>query len=104
MLVQVVNPAYCSHPDAVPVESAVDGQIVAALCPACDSGLPAAWLTCSHHTTIEISGLGEIRGRQVCNGCGATYWDGDKHQLAHFLNSWRVSFAPSLDGREQSET
>lgn len=33
----------CEHPDAVPVESVVDGSTVAWLCPGCDAQLPATW-------------------------------------------------------------
>lgn len=73
---------YCAHPDAVPIESVITGETVAALCPDCDADLPAAWLTCAHQETIDISGLGERRGRALCNGCGATYWSGDTQAQA----------------------
>ncbi|MFI7630244.1 hypothetical protein [Microbispora rosea] len=35
----------CTHAAAVPVESAVTGQVLAALCPACDAQLPAETIT-----------------------------------------------------------
>lgn len=35
----------CWHADAVPVESSVTGEILAALCPDCGRQLPVAWLT-----------------------------------------------------------
>lgn len=35
----------CTHALAVPVESVVTGQVLAALCPACDAQLPADALT-----------------------------------------------------------
>lgn len=35
----------CTHAAAVPVESAVTGQVLAALCPACDAQLPTDALT-----------------------------------------------------------
>ena len=101
MWVQVAYPYYCSHPHAVPVT--LHGQTVAARCPACETNLPAAWLTCPHERTIDTSVLNEIPGRTVCNGCGVTYWDGDKHELARFLKSRRVSLVPSNEGREHSE-
>jgi hypothetical protein len=31
----------CAHPDAVPVESVVDGVVLARLCPDCNEQLPA---------------------------------------------------------------
>jgi hypothetical protein len=33
----------CAHPNAVPVEALVTGERVAALCPDCDTQLPAEW-------------------------------------------------------------
>jgi hypothetical protein len=66
----------CSHPRAVPVESA--GQTVAGLCPDCDVQLPAAWFTCDHANAVEISELSEPPGRMLCLGpCGATFWEGE---------------------------
>ena len=63
----------CAHPDAIPVESG--SELVAALCPTCDTQLPAAWFTCDHPNTIEISVWSEPHGRMVCLACGATYWE-----------------------------
>lgn len=34
---------YCDHPEAVPVELLVTGDLVAWLCPDCDVQLPAEW-------------------------------------------------------------
>lgn len=33
----------CTHEAAVPVDSVVDGAVVAWLCPDCDAQLPAGW-------------------------------------------------------------
>lgn len=33
----------CNHPDAVPVELLLTGEVVAWLCPDCDRQLPAGW-------------------------------------------------------------
>lgn len=40
-LAAVLGP--CAHPGAVPVELLDDGDVVAWLCPACDTQLPAEW-------------------------------------------------------------
>lgn len=65
----------CAHPDAVPV-TLTTGETVAALCPACDTQLPAAWLTCEHPNSVEISAYDEPPGRMLCLAtCGATYWE-----------------------------
>jgi hypothetical protein len=34
----------CAHPATVPVETVLTGELVAWLCPGCDSQLPAAFL------------------------------------------------------------
>ncbi|MEV7805015.1 hypothetical protein AB0O28_18900 [Microbispora sp. NPDC088329] len=63
----------CDHSAAVPVESIVTGEVLAALCPACDTQLPAEFLGCPHENTIEITSLGEVPGtRHVCIDCGTT--------------------------------
>lgn len=66
----------CAHEGAVPVESAVTGEVLAALCPGCDAQLPAAFLTCPHDNVIEITTFGEPPGRGICNDCGASAWFG----------------------------
>jgi hypothetical protein len=33
----------CAHPDAVPIKLLLTGELVAWLCPACDTPLPAEW-------------------------------------------------------------
>jgi len=43
----------CTHAQAVPVESVVTGQVLAALCPVCDAQLPAEALTSS----VAFAGL-----------------------------------------------
>lgn len=64
----------CSHSGAVPVDSVVTGEVLAALCPACDAQLPAEFLACPHEDAIEITELGEVPGRSICNGCGVAAW------------------------------
>jgi hypothetical protein len=66
----------CAHEEAVPVESAVTGEVLAALCPGCDAQLPAEFLTCPHDNVIEITTLGEPPGRGICNDCGTSAWFG----------------------------
>lgn len=66
----------CAHEGAVPVESAVTGEVLAALCPGCDAQLPAAFLTCPHDNVIEITTFGEPPGRGICNDCGTSAWFG----------------------------
>ncbi|GAA0402902.1 hypothetical protein GCM10009530_63590 [Microbispora corallina] len=63
----------CSHPAAVPVESVVTGQILAALCPTCGAQLPAGFLSCAHETTIDTTSMEERGPRRHCLGCGATW-------------------------------
>lgn len=67
---------YCGHPAAVPVESA--GETVAALCPDCDTQLPAKWLICEHPAPSNITTLGDVPSFYLCSGCGAVYWEGDQ--------------------------
>lgn len=64
----------CPHADAVPVESTVTGQVLAALCPDCDTQLPAEFLTCPHENVIDITNMGEPPGQGICNDCGTTAW------------------------------
>lgn len=33
----------CAHPDVLPVESVIDGSVLAWLCPDCDKQLPEGW-------------------------------------------------------------
>lgn len=68
----VLKTRHCRHPNAVPVESA--GETVAALCPDCDSQLPAAWLTCGHQDRYAITELGDRPHVYLCNGCGGVFW------------------------------
>lgn len=70
-----IRTKYCGHPNAVPVESA--GETVAALCPDCDTQLPAKWLTCKHRQSVEITMFGERPSVYLCNGCGGVYWEDD---------------------------
>jgi hypothetical protein len=67
----------CDHTQAVPVESVVTGEILAALCPGCDQQLPAAFLGCTHDNAIDIPSFAEPPGRQICNDCGTVGWYGD---------------------------
>lgn len=63
----------CAHPNAEPVTT-LDGQTVAALCPACDTKLTAAWLTCEHPAPIDITQFGDRPAtRYICNGCGNVF-------------------------------
>lgn len=64
----------CDHRAAIPVESAVSGEILAALCPACGDQLTAKFIGCPHADAIDIPTLGEPPGRRVCNDCGTTGW------------------------------
>ena len=76
----------CDHAAAVPVESIVTGEILAALCPACGEQLTAAFLGCAHDNAIDTGGPSDRPGsRNVCNDCGTTgaygstdpgYWPG----------------------------
>ncbi|MEV4672182.1 hypothetical protein AB0K34_11070 [Actinomadura sp. NPDC049382] len=61
----------CAHPDAVPVVSG--GQTVAGLCPGCDGQLPAAWFTCDHSDTIEVTALDQRYPQYLCLQCDATF-------------------------------
>lgn len=61
----------CPHTDAVTVESA--GEIVAGLCPTCDVQLPAAWFTCTHDRTFEVTMLSQRHAELVCSDCGASF-------------------------------
>ena len=66
----------CAHADAVPV-TLLGGETVAALCPDCDTRLPAAWLTCEHPAPINITTLSDWPGsRFMCTGCGVIYSPG----------------------------
>jgi hypothetical protein len=69
------------HTSAIPVESVVTGDVLAALCPACDAQLPAEFLACPHDNVIEITSWGEPPGRGICNGCGASAWFGHPQAL-----------------------
>ena len=64
----------CSHAAAVPVYSAVTGELVAALCPECDQQLSAEFLGCVHANIIDTPALGEQPGRGICNDCGTSAW------------------------------
>ncbi|MFI9558847.1 hypothetical protein [Nonomuraea endophytica] len=64
----------CDHSGAVPVESAVTGEVLAALCPGCDAQLPAEFLGCAHANAIDITSLNEPPGRSICNDCGTSGW------------------------------
>ncbi|MEV0993435.1 hypothetical protein [Nonomuraea sp. NPDC050202] len=66
----------CDHAQAVPVESVVTGEILAALCPGCDQQLPAEFLGCPHDNAIDITNLAELPGQRICNDCGTTGWYG----------------------------
>lgn len=66
----------CAHARAVPVTSAVTGEMLAALCPDCDVQLPAEFLGCEHEHVIDTPGLGERPGRGICNDCGTDGWYG----------------------------
>ena len=63
----------CDHAQAVPVESAVTGEVLAALCPGCDTRLPARFLTCDHPSSVDVSSLGDLPGsHELCLSCGVT--------------------------------
>lgn len=64
----------CAHAGAVPVESIVTGEVLAALCPDCGEQLSAEFLTCPHADVIDIVALGELPGQGICNGCGTSGW------------------------------
>ncbi|MEV1245130.1 hypothetical protein [Nonomuraea sp. NPDC049750] len=68
----------CAHASAVPVESVVTGEVLAALCPGCDTQLPAAFLACSHENVIDITNLSEPPGQGICNDCGTAAWFGGR--------------------------
>ncbi len=68
----------CTHANAIPVESTITGETLAALCPDCDTQLPPGFLDCTHDDIIDITSLGEPPGRQLCQRCGATGWYGDR--------------------------
>lgn len=62
----------CSHETAVSVDAG--GEIVAALCPACDLRLPAKWLNCDHDITVEIDEHDvDLPYRRICHGCGVIF-------------------------------
>ncbi|MGI5288048.1 hypothetical protein ACQEVF_32550 [Nonomuraea polychroma] len=60
----------------MPVESLVTGEVLAALCPGCDTQLSAEFPGCPHDNAIDITNLRELPGRQICNDCGTTGWYG----------------------------
>ncbi|MEU4578963.1 hypothetical protein [Nonomuraea sp. NPDC023979] len=60
----------------MPVESAVDGEVLAALCPGCDRQLPAEFLTCPHDNVIDTPSLSQPPGLGICNDCGTSAWFG----------------------------
>ncbi|MGR6922597.1 hypothetical protein ACU635_50800 [[Actinomadura] parvosata] len=64
----------CSHAGAVPVESVVTGEVLAALCPDCDVQLPAEFLGCPHDDFIDTPSLSQPPGLGICNDCGASGW------------------------------
>ncbi|MCW2768184.1 MAG: hypothetical protein JWO11_4143 [Nocardioides sp.] len=64
----------CDHAGAVPVESVITGETLAALCPGCDVQLPAEFIGCPHANVIDAPTLGEPPGRRSCNDCGTTGW------------------------------
>ncbi|WP_157251103.1 hypothetical protein [Nonomuraea typhae] len=68
--------ARCDHSSAVPVESALTGETLAALCPTCDTQLPAEFLGCEHANAIDIYTLAGPPGEQICNDCGTYGWYG----------------------------
>lgn len=47
----------CAHADAVPVESTVTGEVLAALCPECGRQLPATFLDLSDSEWATYAGL-----------------------------------------------
>lgn len=62
----------CDHAGAVPVESIVTGETLAALCPGCDTQLPAELLGCPHRDVINVSALDQPPGLYLCQQCGTT--------------------------------
>lgn len=66
----------CAHAGAVPVESVVTGEVLAALCPACDAQLPTEFLSCPHDNVIDTPALNQRPGLGICNGCGVSAWYG----------------------------
>lgn len=66
----------CSHASAMPVESVVTGEVLAALCPACDAQLPAEFLTCPHENVIDTPSLNHPPGLGICSDCGTSAWYG----------------------------
>lgn len=60
--------ALCGHKDAEPVRLST-GEIVAALCPACDERLSARFLDCEHPQPIDCTALGDPEPRFFCSGC-----------------------------------
>lgn len=67
----------CAHRRAVPVESTVTGETVAALCPDCDVQLPPGFLGCPHDNAIDTPTMGHPPGLQICNDCRTSGWYGD---------------------------
>lgn len=72
----------CAHAAAVPVESTVTGEILATLCPACSTQLPARFLGCPHNQTIEVTSMGDRGQQRHCLDCGGTWGDADDPFLA----------------------
>ena len=58
----------CDHRQAVPVDS-VTGELLAALCPDCDTQLPAEFLGCQHTSVFDITSLDQPTAIQLCNDC-----------------------------------
>lgn len=71
------QPARCDHANAVPVESAVTRETLAALCPDCDQQLPAEFLGCPHDSFIDTPLFSEPPGWGICNDCGTSGRYGD---------------------------
>lgn len=65
-------PTRCTHTSAVPVESTVTGDVLAALCPDCGVQLPAEFLTCPHENVIDTPALNQRSGLGICNDCGVS--------------------------------
>lgn len=89
----------CSHARAVPVDSAVTGELLAALCPDCDEQLPADFLGCPHENVIETAALNEPPGRGICNGCGVDAWYGYRPRLIIAVPEFTAEQADELARR-----
>ncbi|MGP4092973.1 hypothetical protein [Nonomuraea sp. KM90] len=85
----------CAHAEAVPVESVVTGEVLAALCPDCDAQLPAEFLACPHEDVIETPCLCHPPGLGICNGCGTSAWF-DRPQMV-------ISFGKDVDAERLAE-